>query len=313
MTTYTQNADQSTVALSFVLDAKVDTPIQERTLYPLKRLRMSMPEYRLRQGIPYPVPAIDVRSETTVTASAATVTNNRPSPLQVAPTSLARWLPTAATYSGGTWSALAGGTRSFISGTTPPERTDTYTYYVGKELITRSAMIMNTDLKQYFESDFTPETEDEWTFLVVAVPLPPNRNVLGQSDYYGVIETKNGDEVGLRQYASSIQYHQDVTYNTTKLALGASAPAIYAISVTPTTVRFYRRSLGTTWKLTLARTLTGQWHTTVRLGAIRGTANSYTANMALMEVNFYNTRLNDDEFELEASNIYSAYGNYAGE
>ena len=314
MTNYAQRADQVTIAVNVVTDVTVDTHFSDRTLYPLRRSRFSMPGYRLRAGFPEPIPPFDVRSISHATLSGATVTNTRPSPLQVAPTSVARWLPTDATYDGLVWDAIAGGTRTLeTSALFAPTLTHDFHYYVGKELVTRDALMFSTASKQFLWTNFTPSTEDEWTMMLVACPLPPRRNALGMSDFYGVLGYDGVDQFGLRQYATAIKYYQGAMANTTNLALGSQAPAIYAISATSTTIRFYRRSLGVTWKITLDRTGgTGDYTMDMLIGCDVGTAQDYTANMALMEVNFYNTRLDDDAFELEASNVYSAYGNYAG-
>jgi hypothetical protein len=312
MTNYLVRADQATIAVNVISDITVDSQFADRTLYSLRRNRFVMPEYRLRQGIPEPVPPVDVRSHSYATLYGATVTNTRPSPMQVAPTSVARWLPTDATWNGLTWSALAGGARSLKADITrAPTITHDFHYYVGKELVTRDALLFSTDLNHYLFTNFTPYLEAEWTMLIVACPLPPKRNALGVSDYYGVIEHIT-EPLGLRQYATAIQYYQGSQANSAQMALGSQTPVIYAISATSTTIRFYRRILGVTWVLTLARTgLVGDYPMDIIIGGESG-APEHSANMALMEVNFYNTRLIDADFEIEASNIYSAYGNYAG-
>lgn len=315
MTNYDEQADQVKLAVNVNCTVTIDRDFTQRTLYPLRRARFSMPAYRLLQGVPMPVPNIDVHSVSTVSLSGATVTNTRPSPLQVTPTSVARWLPTVATYNGvDTWNALAGGTRKLAtSALYAPTMVNDFTYYVGKDLITRDAMLLSTDSLQHFWTDFTPATEAEWSMVLVACPLPPKRNPLGQSDYYGVLETDGlgADDIGLRQFATAIQYYQGAQSNATSLAIGSQTPVIYAISATATTIRFYRRSLGVTWRVTLARGAAGLYAMNLLIGRSAGVL-THTANMALMEVNYYDTRLDDDVFEIEASNIYSAYGNYAG-
>lgn len=313
MTNHEQQAQQVKLAVNVGMKAAVDHDFADRTLYPLRRTRFDMPAYRLRQGIPYAVPNIDVQSVSTVSLSGATVTNTRPSPLQVAPTSVARWLPTDDTWNGEVWSAQGGGGRTLVANTwQAPTITHDFHYYVGKELVTRDALLFSTDgVHSGLISNFTPYMESEWTIMIVGCPLPPRRNALGVSDYYGAIEHVN-ENFGLRQFSTAIQYHQGTQANNTPMALGSQTPVIYAISATETTIRFYRRVLGNTWVLTLARTNgAGVYFMDLLLCGKSGDLN-HTANMALMEVNFYNTRLTDNDFELEASNVYSAYGNYAG-
>lgn len=323
MTLFAVRADQASLAYLVSASAAVQRPTDDLDIYPLQRTRLAMPNFRLRQGIPVALPPIEVRSASQITVGETQTVNTRPSPLQVSPTSVARWIPSAETYNGATWQPVSGSGRVWqTSGQYAPELVSDFSYYVGKEKVTRAALSLATASQSHLWSSFTPATQTEWSLLLVAIPLPPARNDLGLSDYYGVLETGGpttspladnpAAPVGLRQYATALQYYRGEASNTTRLTVGAQAPTIYAISATASTVRFYRRQLATTWRITVPRTDgTGAWPMNFLLGRAAGTLDR-CANMLLLEVDFYTSRLTDEDFDLEAATVYAAYGNYAG-
>jgi hypothetical protein len=168
------------IPVAFTGDFEVLHPVQRtEDITPLRRHRMVMFPYRLRNGRPVDVPVFDISGKSLLTSAVDGIIALRPQQLEVNIQSDYRWIGTSDYYdvTGRIWYPIQARNEYIwrTNSTYFPALNPEYSYFVNNEFLTFESVSFTEARSDHFWSDFRGglDASTEYTIVLVAAFRPP--------------------------------------------------------------------------------------------------------------------------------------------
>jgi hypothetical protein len=319
------------------VDKKVNSGKQldlSEIVVPYNMAHFQLDDYRINKGWPVAVPPYDIRA-TGFVSSTGDIITARPHPASVKTAADLRWIPTTETWDDISlrWSPEDSPNPGYTWATSveyAPTYLDDYSYRVGKEIITRSALNFVSEQHEHIWSDFNGGFGSLGGFTVIMVlSLQSRFGTDGPDvDYAGLFcaghatpasdEDLTFDEVvtgatsdlhlrGRHLWVDGTEggFQQLFPIN---LALTRAQPSYLAITVNPPYTKVYMGFGVSTMQVSSARTGDAasnhlDWVIARSTGSLK-----HCADMSLFDLSLYANPLDEEELLSEVATLSQAYG-----
>lgn len=303
-----------------------------RVVVPYNVAQYQLDDYRLRNGWPVQVPKYDVRQEVFASASGE-ILSSRPNPASVVTAADVRWIPTELTwdpiafrlspedgpYKAFTWHSATEFAPTYLAD---------YSYRVGKEIISRTALNFVSANKEHLWSDFVGGFAGLSGYTAIMVlSLESKFGTDGVDlDFSGLLCAGHATPAGLDTFTETVTgattdvqlrgrylwarggemgFQQLFPIN---LALTRAEPSYLAITVDPPYTKVYMGFGVATMQIAQVRTgLAEANHLDWVLGRATGDV-LHCADMTLFDMSLYANPLSDNDLLSEIATLSQAYG-----
>jgi len=318
------------------IDLEVDKDVEDldHLITPYNAISYRVDDYRFLNGWPVPVPKIDVRAESFVSA-AGEILSHRPHPAQVTTNADVRWIPTEESWSIDEMKWRPEDTTAYPqyvweSATDfAPTYLNDYSYRIGKEIVSRSALNFSAEENEHLWSNFVGGFEGAAGFSVLAVVSLESKFGLDNTDqdFSGLIcaghPTPGDEEIfpepitggtanlhlrGRYLFAevNGSGFQQMFPVN---LALTSSQPSYIGFTVSPPQVKVYMGFGVPTMQVGQFNIQGDVLPNGLNLVIGRATGDIlHCADMTLFDLGLYGQPLSDEEMLTEIATLSSAFG-----
>lgn len=305
---------------------KVKKPPPMAAIKPLRLVAYDIDSYRMRRGWPEAVPELDIRARPVISIEGVHA-SDRMDPLSIVTAAEQRWVAGTDFYDPVqlSWRALqdAYGWSWVTAPEYAPELVEDYTYQVGSELVTRSALNFASENHDHFWSDFSAQSAIGFTLGLVAsfrspelqdmglfcpgMPTPAAATEWAEFPPDDVRKKVSflirGTQLGVVADDARIKLLGDISDGLAK-----QGPLYVFLSVHPPDGEVYVARGTRSIKVQSFKTgAPGQFPLSYALGRTTGDVYS-TADMALFEASFYSSNLTMAQITSEVALLASVYG-----